>query len=468
MIFKQFYLGCLAHASYLLGDERTGKAVVVDPRRDIEPYLEFAEEHGLWIEHVMLTHFHADFLAGHIELRNKTGAKIHIGAAGKTDFEKLPMTDGKALELGDLRLEFLSTPGHTPESTSIVVFDLARDSKVPVSVLTGDTLFVGDVGRPDLMTSAGITAQELAEQLYKSLHEKLLSLPDETVVYPAHGAGSLCGKALGNENHSTIGQQRATNYALQPMSVDEFVRMLTSDLPEAPPYFPFNATLNQQDRPVLGENIGKQLVPLCLDEVLRLVNSGAQLLDTRDPDQFASSHLPGALNIGLNGKFATWSGFLIDRSKSVILVAEPGTEQQALVRLGRIGYDDLVVGFLEGGLQAAAQRQDLLESFGRVSVEEFDRMRAQADAPIVIDVRGQGEWQTRSVEGNLNIPLQQLLRRLQEVPRDQPLVLYCKGAYRSAIAASILRREGIEDVTDLLGGFDAWDAAHPVTVGESD
>ncbi|MFT5285532.1 MAG: hydroxyacylglutathione hydrolase [Planctomycetota bacterium] len=462
MIFKQFYLSCLAHASYVIGDEKTGKAVVVDPRRDIEPYLEFAKEHGLWIEHVMLTHFHADFLAGHIELRNKTGAKIYVGAAGKTEFEKTPMVDGKSLSIGDVRLEFLSTPGHTPESVSIVVYDVGQDPKVPVSVLTGDTLFVGDVGRPDLMTAIGITAPELAEQLYKSLHDKLLKLPDETLVYPAHGAGSLCGKALGSENHSTIGEQRATNYALQPMSVNEFVTMLTSNLPEAPPYFSFDAELNQQDRPVLGENLSKQLVPLALDDVLHLRNSGAQILDTRHPEQFAASHLRGALNIGLNGKFATWAGYVVDRNKSVVLVGEPGEEEQALIRLGRIGFDDLVVGYLDGGMQAASGRDELLSSFGRVTVEEFDRLRSQPDAPTIIDVRGVGEWETRSVEGNLNLPLQQLLNRLDEVPRDRPLVLYCKGAYRSAIAASILQRDGIENVVDLLGGFDAWDAEHPL------
>lgn len=462
MQFKQFYLGCLAQASYVIGDEETKTAVVVDPRRDIEPYLEYAEEHDLRIEHVILTHFHADFLAGHIELRDKTGAAIYIGAAGKTEFESTPMVDGEALEFGKVKLAFLSTPGHTPESTSIAVYDLAADADNPVSVLTGDTLFVGDVGRPDLMASIGVTAEELATSLYSSLHDKLLKLPDETLVYPAHGAGSLCGKALGNENHTTIGAQRATNYALQPMSSDEFVKLVTADQPKAPSYFSFDAQLNREERPSFGEKRSEQLKPLTLPELLGFQNSGAQIVDTRHPDFFAASHLQGALSIGLNGSFATWAGFVIDRSKPIVLVAEPGAEEEAFTRLARIGYDSLVVGYLDGGMTATDGFDDLLQDFGRIAVEEFDNIRVTENAPVVIDVRGVGEWETRSVDGNINLPLQVLQERLDEVPRDQPLILYCKGAYRSAIAASILQRNGIENVVDVLGGFDAWAEAHPV------
>ncbi len=464
MHFKQLYLGCLAQASYFIGDEKTQSAVVVDPRRDIEPYLELAKEHGFRIEHVLLTHFHADFLSGHLELREKTGAEIHIGAAGETEFASTPMVDGESMEFGDVRLEFLATPGHTPESTSIVIYDLAESAEVPVSVLTGDTLFVGDVGRPDLMASVGVTAEELGGMLYASLREKLMTLPDETLVYPAHGAGSLCGKALGNENHSTIGAQRATNYALGEMSSDDFIRLVTTDLPKAPPYFSYDAELNRKEKPVFDEKQSAQLKALALPEVLRLQNAGAQVLDTRHPEQFAASHLQGALNIGLNGKFATWAGFVVDLSRSVILVAEPGEESEALLRLARIGYDELVVGYLDGGMAAAESFEDLLESFGRLTVEEFDNVRSKANAAVIIDVRGVGEWEARSVEGNINLPLQELQSRLDEVPRDKPLIIYCKGAYRSAIAASILQRDGITNLVDLRGGFDAWAEAHPAKV----
>src|SRR5215831_3510424 len=304
MILKQFYLGCLAHASYLIGDETTHAAVVVDPQRDIDQYLGFAAEHGLEIRHVVLTHFHADFLAGHLELRDRTGARIYLGAAARAEYDFTPLRDGDAIELGRVRLVALETPGHTAESISILVFDLQKSAEIPHAVLTGDTLFVGDVGRPDLRVALGWSATDLGGLLYDSLRTKLLALPDESLIYPAHGAGSLCGKALSKETFSTIGEQRRSNYALQPMSKAAFVDLVTADQPQAPAYFTYDAVLNSQERPTLDETLRRELVPLALDRVLELQASGAQILDTRDPNEFAAAHLAGSINIGLIGQYA--------------------------------------------------------------------------------------------------------------------------------------------------------------------
>src|SRR5262245_32704311 len=304
MILQQYFLKCLAHASYLIVDERTKTAAVVDPQRDIDQYLEDARKHGATIRHVLLTHFHADFLAGHLELAERTGATIHLGPKARAEYPFSPVREGAALELGDVRLGFLETPGHTPEGVSILVYDTKRDAAKPHAVLTGDTLFIGDVGRPDLMASVGISAQELAGVLYDSLHGKLLKLPDATLVYPAHGAGSACGKNMSTDTVSTIGAQRKANYALQPMTREAFVRLVSSDQPEQPAYFGYDADLNKKQRETLGSVLERVLRPLALDEALRLVNQGAQLLDTRTADEFAAAHMRGALNVGLKGSYA--------------------------------------------------------------------------------------------------------------------------------------------------------------------
>jgi glyoxylase-like metal-dependent hydrolase (beta-lactamase superfamily II) len=308
MILQQYYLGCLAHASYLLGDEASSTAIVVDPQRDIQQYLTDAERFGLGIKHVFLTHFHADFLAGHLELRDRCGATIHLGAQAKAEYAFVPMKDGDALSFPGLRLQVLETPGHTIESISILVFDLPKDSSKPYAVLTGDTLFIGDVGRPDLRASLGWTANDLAAGLYDSLREKLLPLPDETLVYPAHGAGSLCGKQLSSDTVSTLGDQRRLNYALQPMSQEEFIRLVTADQPDAPPYFTYDAILNTRERATLDKTLEQVLQPIDLAEVLRMGDAGAQLLDVRDPAEYAKGHLAGSTNIGLGGQYATWCG----------------------------------------------------------------------------------------------------------------------------------------------------------------
>src|SRR3954471_12472812 len=317
MILHQFYLNCLAHASYLIGDEQTGTACVVDPQRDIEQYLTFAEQHGLRIAHVLLTHLHADFVAGHLELRDRVGATIYLGAKASAEYAFTPLADGDRVEFGRVRLQALETPGHTPESISIAVYDLDRSSTAPHAVLTGDTLFVGDVGRPDLRAALGWSAADLGGLLYDSLRTKLLPLPDASLVYPAHGAGSLCGKAIRKETVSTIGEQRRSNYALQSMTKSAFVELVTADQPDAPAYFTYDAVLNSKERPTLDEALSREVNPLTLDQLLALGDVGVQILDTRDQTKFAAAHLAGSLNVGLGGKYATWAGTILSHDHPI-------------------------------------------------------------------------------------------------------------------------------------------------------
>src|SRR5919204_3243096 len=333
MILEQYYLGCLAHASYLVADERSGVAAVIDPQRDVEQYLRDSARLGVRIQRVFLTHLHADFVAGHLELRERVGATIHLGARASAEYEFVPAADGDVTELGpDVRLEVLETPGHSPESISILVHDRARDGEAPYALLSGDTLFIGDVGRPDLRASLGWSAQELGGMLYDSLHEKVLPLPDETLVYPAHGAGSLCGRNLSTDTVSTIGVQRLYNYALQPMSRDEFVGIVTADQPDTPSYFSYDAVLNAQERPTLEDALERELRPLTLEEALELQRQGAQVVDTREAADFEGAHLAGAVNVGLGGSFATWCGTILDRERPVVIVADPGTQEEAAPR----------------------------------------------------------------------------------------------------------------------------------------
>src|SRR6202050_724877 len=315
MVLKQYYLGCLAHASYLLGDEASGTAIIVDPQRDIQQYLSDAEKSGLRIRRVFLTHFHADFVAGHLELRNRCGATIHLGSRAQAEYTFVAMKDGDTLEFPGLRLQVLETPGHTIESISILVFDLEKDRAKPHAVLTGDTLFIGDVGRPDLRASLGWTASDLGAHLYDSLRDKLLTLPDETLVYPAHGAGSLCGKKLSSDTVSSLGDQRRLNYALQPMSKEEFIHLVTADQPDAPPYFTYDAILNTRERATLDHNLEQVLHPVDLAEVLRMGDSGAQILDVRDAAEYAKGHLAGSIHVALGGQYATWAGTVLVRGK---------------------------------------------------------------------------------------------------------------------------------------------------------
>ena len=456
MFVHQFYLNCLAHASYLIGDERTASAVVVDPQRDVDRYIALAAERDLSIRHVILTHLHADFVAGHLELQGQTGATIYLGRSAQAEYEFTPLGDGDRIELGDVRLTALETPGHTPESISILVYDLATSDTVPFAVLTGDTLFVGDVGRPDLRAALGWSATDLGGLLYDSLHTKLLALPDSSLVYPAHGAGSLCGKAISQETVSTIGEQRRLNYALQPLSKAAFIELVTTDQPEAPSYFTFDAVLNSRKRQTLNEALAWQLRPLSLDDCLELQRHGVQLLDTRDAGEFAAVHLSGSINIGLGGSYATWAGTILDRERPIVIVAGPGAEHESALRLGRIGFDH-VIGYLDGGLASAASRPDLIVETIRVSPEKAAELLESMSDLRVIDVRAPGERAARAIERSAHTPLQRLADDMRDVPRDTPLLVYCAGGYRSSLAASLLQRDGFTNVRELAGGLAAWE-----------
>jgi hydroxyacylglutathione hydrolase len=457
MILRQFYLNCLAHASYLIGDEQTRTAAVVDPQRDIDQYLAFAAQYGLRIAHVFLTHFHADFIAGHLELRDFTGATIYLGAAAKAEYAFTPLADRQSVEFGRVRLTALETPGHTPESISILVFDLDRSTTEPHAVLTGDTLFVGDVGRPDLRVALGWSAGDLGGLLYESLQTKLLPLPDSSLVYPAHGAGSLCGKAISKETVSTIGEQRRSNYALQPMTKAAFVDLVTADQPDAPPYFTYDAVLNSRERPTLDETLERELNPMTLDQVLALQEAGGQLLDTRDPNDFAAAHLAGSINIGLGGQYATWAGTILSREKPIVIIADPGREHESATRLGRIGFDH-VVGYLKDGLRSLVSRPDLTATTERISATLASE-RLATGAPLLVDVRGPHEREQKHIAASINVPLNRLIERVGELPTHRPLLLHCAGGYRSSIAASLLHARGFRDVSEIAGGIAAWEAA---------
>jgi hydroxyacylglutathione hydrolase len=458
VIFKQFYLPCLAHASYIIGDEETGTAAVVDPQRDIDQYISFAAEHALEIKHVFLTHLHADFVAGHLELRDRVGATIYLGAAAKAGYAFTPVRDGDILEFGRVRLKVMETPGHTPESISIVVYDLNISDSQPGAVLTGDTLFIGDVGRPDLRAALGWSASELGGMLFDSVHTKLLALPDQILVYPAHGAGSLCGKALSKETVSTLGEQRRSNYALQPMSKEEFVQVVTADQPEAPAYFNYDAVLNSQERPTLDQALAREMNPLTLDAVLALQAEGAQILDTRDAAEFASAHLLGSINIGLAGQYATWAGTVLDRNHPIVIIADPGRENESAIRLGRIGFDH-VAGYLQNGLQSLESRPELIAVTERLSAQYAAELLSSNQPPLAIDVRAPREREQKHIAGSLGLPLNHLLENINTLPKSRPLLVYCAGGYRSSIAASLLQGSGFETVSEIAGGMTAWEAA---------
>jgi glyoxylase-like metal-dependent hydrolase (beta-lactamase superfamily II)/rhodanese-related sulfurtransferase len=457
VIFKQFYLPCLAHASYVIGDEGTGTAAVVDPQRDTDQYIAFASEHGLKIKHVFLTHLHADFVAGHLELRDRAGAKIYLGAAAKAAYAFTPLHDGDIVEFGRVRLKILETPGHTPESISIVVYDLDAGDAQPHAVLTGDTLFIGDVGRPDLRAALGWSATELGGMLFDSLHTKLLALPDQSLVYPAHGAGSLCGKALSKETVSTLGEQRRSNYALQPMSKEAFIGVVTADQPEAPAYFTYDAVLNSEERPTLDQTL-ERVNAKTIEDVLALQTVGAQILDTRDPSEFAAAHLAGSINIGLSGQYATWAGTVLDRDHPIVIITDPGRENESTTRLGRIGFDH-VVGYLQDGLHSLKSRPDLTVTTERLSAPFAAELLSSSEPPLVVDVRAPGERAQKYIGGSLGIPLNHLAENLDKLPRDRPLVVYCAGGYRSSIAASLLQRGGFDRVSEIAGGIVGWEAA---------
>lgn len=451
MKFDQYYLDCLSHASYLIGDESSKKAVVVDPQRDISGYLATADEAGLDIVMVIETHFHADFLSGHLELAAATGAEICYSSVADPEFAHRKIEHGERVSLGEVALEFRHTPGHTPESMSIVVYENADSA--PYGVLTGDTLFIGDVGRPDLLASIGFTREELAEKLYDSLHQQLMTLPDDTIVFPAHGAGSACGKNLSTELTSTIGEQRHTNYAIRASSKEAFMAMVTEGQPPAPSYFVYDAVLNRKERDLLDESA----LPPSMDyaQIQGALANGAMLVDGRDPEEFSRGHLKGAINVGMAGRYAEFAGSIVPSDVDIVLFTDPGQEREAKNRLARIGFDRVI------GI--AAQPYDMLTSHAestqvasRLTADEFNaRVRDLPDLQIV-DVRNPGEVTSGTAHDAQTIPVGQLPARLDELDAAKPTVVFCAGGYRSSVAASLLRQKGFGDVSDVIGGYTAW------------
>lgn len=452
--FTQYYLDCLSHASYLIGDTVSGEAVVVDPQRDVAEYLRDAEANGLRITKVIETHFHADFLSGHLELAAATGADIVYGkaAAGRVGFPIETHANGDHLSLGTVDLEVLETPGHTPESICVVIRPDGPDGE-PFGVLTGDTLFIGDVGRPDLLSAIGFDATDLARDLYHSLHDKLLTLPDDTKVLPAHGAGSACGKNLSTETISTIGEQRRTNYALQPMVIEDFIDAVTQGQSVAPLYFLFAATKNRESRALLAEDV--EVRRLALDDVLAHQRGGAVVIDSRDDLMFANGHLRGSINVGLSGRFAEYVGEVMEPGTPIILVCEPGTEAEAATRLARIGFDN-VIGALDDPIAAFVVHPQHVAQLSRLSVEQLAERMGSVKQLVVVDVRNPGETALGTITGARELGLPSMLRGLDELDPSAPTVVYCAGGYRSAIASSLLRSKGFTDVSDLIGGYNAW------------
>jgi hydroxyacylglutathione hydrolase len=453
--FEQFYLGCLAHASYLIGSA-TGEAAVVDPRRDVDDYLRVAAAHGLRIRYVVETHLHADFVSGHRELAERTGARIVFGRRAEATVEHLAVADGDEVRMGEVVLRFRETPGHTPESVSVLVVDTAV-SEVPRLVLTGDTLFIGDVGRPDLVGSRGLTAEHMAGLLYDSLHAKILTLPDAVEVYPAHGAGSLCGRNISSETSSTIGIQRRDNWALQPMSREEFVAATTRDLPEVPRYFTMDVALNREG----ARPLDAVPAPRALDaaEVERRLAGGALALDVRPGPDFGAGHLPGALNVGLGGQFASWAGTLVDPATPLVIVADDEAQaREAATRLTRVGLEN-VRGTLAGGVEAWRASGRRLETVPQIAVSELRDRLAGAAPPQVVDVRRAGEYAAGHVPGAIHVPLDRLEAEASRLDPARPVAVVCAGGYRSSAGTSVMARRGFRDLVNVTGGTAAWVAA---------
>jgi hydroxyacylglutathione hydrolase len=450
MYFRQFYLGCLAHASYLIGSN--GEAAVVDPQRDVDQYLEEAERKGLRIRYVVETHLHADFVSGHVELAERTGAQIVFGSAARAEFPHLAVSEGDELRVGDVILRALETPGHTPESISWLVIDSAIASD-PQKVLTGDTLFIGDVGRPDLAGSRGFTPEQMASMLYDSLHSKLLQLDDGVEVWPAHGAGSACGRSISTDRSSTIGIQRRVNYALRPMSREAFVAMMTSELPPAPRYFPVDAELNRRGARPLEELKARPLpAPIVAEEI----DNGAIALDVREAFSFGAGHVPGSINIGLGGQYASWAGTLIHHEKEIVVIGDSEADiGEAVMRLARVGLEN-ISGYLDGGLASWCASGRPAASLPQIDVAD---LRERLPLLHVIDVRRPGEYEAGHVPNAENISLAELEERIGTVDRTMPHAVICAGGYRSSAAASILRRHGFEELYNVVGGTQAWIAA---------
>ncbi len=457
MILEQYYIECLSHASYLIGDQATGHAIIVDPRRDISAYLDDADRLGLTIDGVINTHFHADFVSGHLELAEATGAWIGFGASAQTDYPIRRLGHGEHIRLGDVDIEVLSTPGHTWESISLLVREHVEGP--PVAVLTGDSLFIGDVGRPDLVNLGDGTNTDLARAMYRTLHETLFTLPDSVTVLPAHGAGSSCGKNLSAELTSTIGEQRRTNPSVQPMTEDAFVALITDGQPAVPAYFAVDAALNKTAHAVLDHH--RQIAALSAQGLRDEIDSGTVVLDARTPEDFAAGHLRGSINVGFDGRFAETGGIVADVGHRIVVITYPGEQQDAAMRLARIGSDN-VIGYINVDQDFPAQLTDLVQTAARTTVVELDELLAE-DAVTLVDIRNPGEREIGVIAAAVSIPLAQLRSRAAELPTDRPIVVHCAGGWRSSVAASLLRAHGLDRVSDLAGGYNEW-IAQQVTV----
>ncbi len=460
MYFKQFYLACLAHASYLIGSE--GEAVVVDPQRDVDQYIAEAEAQSLKIKYVIETHLHADFVSGHRELAARTGAEIVIGAKAGATFPHRGVRDGDEITIGEVVLRIMETPGHTPESICLAVID-PRVSAQPQKVLTGDTLFIGDVGRPDLAGGKGYTPRMMAGMMYNTLHEKLLKLPDDVEVYPAHGAGSMCGRNMSQETTSTIGEQKKTNYALKPMAKDDFVRMMTADLPEAPAYFPKDAEINRGGAQALAEV--SRPAALAPQDVNEPATHGYVILDVRSAREFGAGHVPGSLNIGLGGQFASWAGILIAMGTPIVIVAESDEKvDEAVMRMARVGIET-VKGYLRGGIDAWREAGLGMAHMTQITIDDLHNLIGKENELQILDVRRPPEYESGHVPHALHAPLASLQSIIPNLTLDpaKPTAVICASGYRSSAATSILKQHGFKKLLNVTGGTGAWiDAGYPV------
>ncbi|MDI9913880.1 rhodanese-like domain-containing protein [Rhodococcus sp. IEGM 1379] len=452
MILEQYYIECLSHASYLIGDESSGTAIVVDPRRDVDDYLEDAKRYGLKIVGVVNTHFHADFVSGHLELRDASDAWIAFGEPAETEYPIKRLAHGEHISLGEVDIEILSTPGHTWESISLLIRE--NTDAVPTAVLTGDSLFIGDVGRPDLANLGDGTNTDLARAMYRTIHNVLLALPDSVTVMPAHGAGSSCGKNMSDQLTSTIGEQRRTNPSVAPMNEDSFVDMITNGQPSVPSYFATDVALNKSALTLLDP---ARVVPELSDADLRAeISSGTVILDARNVEDFAAGHLAGTVNVGFDGRFAETGGMVAEIGDRIIVITYPGEEQEAAKRLSRIGSDN-VIGFVNSFADGTfpAELTDLVQTAPRTTVSELAQLLAD-DAVTLVDIRNPGEREFGTIAGSVSIPLAQLRSRIDELPTHRPVIVHCAGGWRSSVAASLIRAQGLEHVSDLAGGYNAW------------
>ncbi|GIV26321.1 MAG: MBL fold metallo-hydrolase [Bacteroidia bacterium] len=447
---EQMYTGCLAEAAYYI--ESNGEAAIIDPLREVEPYIQKAKERGAQIKYVFETHFHADFVSGHLDLAKKTGAKIVYGPTAEPNFDAYIAKDGEEFKIGNIIIKALHTPGHTLESTTYLLIDEEGKERY---IFTGDTLFIGDVGRPDLAVKGNLTEKELAGLLYESLRNKILTLPDDVIVYPGHGAGSACGKNIGKETFDTLGNQKKKNWALQNISKENFIKEATTGLLPPPQYFPKNALLNKLGYESIDNIIEREYIPLGVEEFKEKMKSGALVLDTRSPQDFANGHIPGSINIGLDGgPFAVWVGALIEDLKTPILLVTPeGREKEAIIRLARVGYENCL-GYLEGGMLAWQNAGEKIADIHQIDAAEFAK-RYKAENITVIDVRKPTEYEKSHLDKAKNIPLDFIQKHLHEFSKNEKYYIHCAGGYRSMIASSILKRNGIENIVDVKGGYSA-------------